>query len=83
MPVFIYKSACLQAGAFFVAIFVLSLVLLVARGEVLAGLRFFDDKACALFVYQTVAVTAERFAKFFIDLYIVLYKINTVIASLF
>ena len=51
-----------------------------ARGEVLAGLRFFDDKACALFVYQTVAVTAERFAKFFIDLYIVLYKINTVIA---
>ena len=51
-----------------------------ARGEVLAGLRFFDDKACALFVDQTVAVTAERFAKFFIDLYIVLYKINTVIA---
>ncbi len=56
---------------------------MVARGEVLAGLRFFDDKACALFVYQTVAVTAERFAKFFIDLYIVLYKINTVIACLF
>ena len=54
-----------------------------ARGEVLAGLRFFDDKACALFVYQTVAVTAERFAKFFIDLYIVLYKINTVVACLF